>query len=102
MAASLRSTRPVAKAVLPNRMGRLDHRLCGAHSNGKRERRHALSVSRLPPRRARRFRSRRAEMWRKMGLTKDRGAPGEASLRLAEMNQYSVTHVPGDEAVEPG
>ena len=29
MAASLRSTRPVAKAVLPNRMGRIDHRLYG-------------------------------------------------------------------------
>jgi hypothetical protein len=27
MAASLRSTRPVAKAVLPDRMGRIDYRL---------------------------------------------------------------------------
>jgi len=27
MAASLRSTRPVAKAVLPNRVGRIGHRL---------------------------------------------------------------------------
>jgi hypothetical protein len=29
MAASLRSTRAVAKAVLPNRMGRTDYRLSG-------------------------------------------------------------------------
>ena len=49
MAASLRSTRPVAKAVLPNRMGRLDHRLCETHSNGKREPRHSLSVKRSAP-----------------------------------------------------
>jgi hypothetical protein len=45
MAASLRSTRSVAKAVLPNRMGRIGHRLSG-HSNGKRGGWYSLSVGR--------------------------------------------------------
>jgi hypothetical protein len=38
MAASLRSTRSVAKAVLSNRMGRIRLSALGGYSNGKRER----------------------------------------------------------------
>jgi len=42
MAASLRSTRSVAKAAFSNRMGRLDYRLWEVYANGKREGWHSL------------------------------------------------------------
>src|SRR5690349_10835471 len=85
MAASLRSTRSVAKAV-SHRTGRMDHRL-SAHSTPEDRGCHSLSVRR--PRSVRldrcddRFPSRTVEIWQKMASTDVREGSGEAVVDIA-------------------